>query len=338
MPRRVADPASGADVRHRKPALSTVVAALAVTGVVAALAVTGVLAALAGRTPPHVSALPGRARVPAADGRTAAGGAQVQPIAPAMFSPGACVAFAPTKGNRGQTVFLDAGHGGADPGGTGTTEAGAAIGEAQVNLRVELDTAALLRARGYRVVVSRTRQTTVVRLTRAMISGGLLTATGVRDDVAARDRCANMAGASILIGIYMNAFPGGAGCMTAYDASRPFSADNRMLATMLQRDVLAAMNARGWGIPEGGVQPDTAMGSAITAADQAYRHLILLGPAKAGYFTTPSRMPGALIEPLFITDPFEASLAASARGQHVIAMGIAKAVDQYFASIGKPAA
>jgi N-acetylmuramoyl-L-alanine amidase len=166
----------------------------------------------------------------------------------------------------------------------------------------------------------------------------LLTAAGVRDDVAARDRCANMAGAAILIGIYLNAFPGGAGCVTDYDASRTFSAGNRMLATMLQRDVLAAMNARGWGIPDGGVQPDTGMGSAITAADQAYGHLMLLGPAKAGYFTTPSHMPGALIEPLFVTDPFEASIAASARGQDVIAMGIAEAVDQYFASTSQRAA
>ncbi len=80
------------------------------------------------------------------------------------------------------------------------------------------------------------------------------------------------------------------------------------------------------------------MGSAITAADRAYRHLILLGPAKAGYFTTPSRMPGALVEPLFVTDPFEASLTASVRGQHVIALGIAEAVDQYFASTSNRAA
>jgi hypothetical protein len=41
-------------------------------------------------------------------------------------------------------------------------------------------------------------------------------------------------------------------------------------------------------------------------------------------------MPGALIEPLFITDPFEASIADSARGQEVIARGIAGAVEQYF--------
>lgn len=334
MPWRDAAPASGAGLRHRKgrrpPAicLSTMFAA--------AVAAAGVLAAVAGCTSPRPAPLPGQGRAPAGHGSTVAS-AQVQPVTPAMFSPGACVAFAPTRGNRDQTVFLDAGHGGVDPGGTGTTRTGAVIGEAQVDLHVELDTAALLRSRGYRVVVSRTRQTTVIRLTRAMISGGLLTATGVRDDVAARDRCANMARASILIGIYLNAGPG-AGCVTVYDASRPFSAGNRMLAAMLQRDVLAAMNARGWAIPDGGVQPDTGMGSAITAADQAYGHLILLGPAKAGYFTTPSRMPGALIEPLFITDPFEASLAAGGRGQHVIAAGIAEAADQYLAGTGKRAA
>jgi len=48
----------------------------------------------------------------------------------------------------------------------------------------------------------------------------------------------------------------------------------------------------------------------------------------AGYFSTPSKMPGALIEPLFITDPHEGSIAASAQGQQVIAKGIAEAVGQ----------
>jgi N-acetylmuramoyl-L-alanine amidase len=43
-------------------------------------------------------------------------------------------------------------------------------------------------------------------------------------------------------------------------------------------------------------------------------------------------MPGALIEPLFISDRFEATIAASAHGQRVIAIGIARAIDQYFAT------
>ena len=41
-------------------------------------------------------------------------------------------------------------------------------------------------------------------------------------------------------------------------------------------------------------------------------------------------MPGALIEPLFITDPFEGSIADSKAGQEVIAGGLAQAVEQYF--------
>jgi N-acetylmuramoyl-L-alanine amidase len=261
-----------------------------------------------------------------------------QAVDPALFSPGACLAFAPTNGDRYETVFLDAGHGGIDPGAVGSTEAGETIDEATVNLAIELDAMALLRAQGYRVVVSRTEDTTVAKLTSGDVSGGLLTAQGSVDDVAARDMCANLAGADILIGIYMDSGdPWNAGCVTGYDADRPFSAANLRLATLVQDDVLSALNSRGYAIPDEGVQLDTGLGSALTSAALAYGHLILLGPAEAGYFTTPSQMPGALVEPLFITDPFEGSIAASANGQQVIAGGLAQAVDQYFASAATPA-
>jgi N-acetylmuramoyl-L-alanine amidase len=255
-----------------------------------------------------------------------------QAIDPALFSPGACMAFAPTNGDQHETVFLDAGHGGIDPGAVGSTQSGAPVNEAAVNLSVELDTAAILRAEGYRVVVSRTENTTVTRLTPADVDGRLLTDQGVVDDVGARDVCANLAGADVLVGIYMDSgSPQNAGCVTGYDAARPFSAANLRLATLLQDDVLSAMNAQGWGIPDEGVMPDTVLGSALDSAALAYGHLILLGPAKAGYFTTPSQMPGALIEPLFVTDPFEGSIAASAHGQQVIAAALAEAIIQYFA-------
>ncbi len=256
-----------------------------------------------------------------------------QAISPELFSPGACMAFPPTSGDQHETVFLDAGHGGVDPGAVGTTETGAPAEESTVNLAVELDTMALLRARGYRVVVSRTENTSVTRLTAADTSGGVLTASAALADVAARDVCADLARASILVGIYMDGgYQGDAGCLTGYDADRPFSAANLGLATLLQDDVLAAMNARGYAIPDAGVVPDSGLGSALTSADVAYGHLLLLGPAKPGYFSTPSTMPGALIEPLYMTDPSEASVAVSAAGQQAIADGIAQAVGQYFAA------
>ena len=123
--------------------------------------------------------------------------------------------------------------------------------------------------------------------------------------------------------------------MTGYDTARPFAAQNLRFATLVQNDVLDAMNAQGWGIPSLGVTDDSQLGGpALSSAAANYSHLLLLGPGVPGWFDTPSEMPGALIEPLFITDPFEGSIADSASGQQVIAGGLAQAVEQYF---GPPA-
>jgi N-acetylmuramoyl-L-alanine amidase len=262
----------------------------------------------------------------------------VTAVDPARFASTACMAYEPTHGDRHLTVFLDAGHGGLDPGSVGQTEAGRSIYEADETLPVELDAMALLRAKGFRVVVSRTTNSSVARLTSADVNGQLLTARGVHDDVAARAECANAAGASALVGIYFDAgASNNAGSVTGYDAVRPFAAKNLQLARLVQQDVLAAMNSRGWSIPDEGVQRDDQLGSTINAAGDNYGHLLLLGPAKPGWFDTPSTMPGALIEPLFITDPFEGSIASSNTGQQVIAGGIADAIEQFLKPQAGPA-
>jgi N-acetylmuramoyl-L-alanine amidase len=262
-------------------------------------------------------------------------------IDPSYFAAGACMSFPPTSGDRHLTVFLDAGHGGLDPGGVGVTDSGQQIEESTVNLPIELDTTAILRAQGFHVVDSRTKDTTVVKLGPGDTDGQLLSLQGSHDDVAARDVCANMADANLLVGIYMDAggSPDNAGSVATYDTDRPFSAANLRFATLLQNDVLSAMNLQGWNIPNDGVTSDATEGSSVgdpaeggLAAESAnYDHLLLLGPASPGYFSTPSEMPGAVIEPLFLTDPFEGSIAVSTRDQEVIAKGIAKAVEQYFA-------
>jgi N-acetylmuramoyl-L-alanine amidase len=257
-----------------------------------------------------------------------------QPVDAHLFEPGACVRYPPTAGDRHLTVFLDAGHGGIDPGGVGEDQAGNTVYEADETLPVELDTMASLRAKGFTVVVSRTGDETVSRPQPDDVSGDLFTAQGVHDDVAARDECADLSRANLLLGIYFDA--GGssydAGAVTGYDSVRAFSTQNLKFATLVQNDVLSAMNGQGWSIPNLGVVDDSELGGpALTTEAGDYGHLLLLGPAVPGWFSTPSAMPGALIEPLFITDPFEASLAESQSGQHVISGGLTQAVEQYFA-------
>lgn len=270
---------------------------------------------------------------------TITGGERPTALDPKLFAQGACMAYPPTSGNRHTTVFLDAGHGGIDPGGVGTNEAGQTVTEASVNLPIELDAMDLLRADGYRVVVSRTSNTTVLRLGPAEESDGELTLLGAHDDVAARAQCADDAGAAALVGIYMDAggSPSNAGCLTAYDTARPFAAENEELATLVNNDVLADLNANGWQIPDIGPTNDDAVGSisgnpadgGLAAEAAAYDHLMLLGPAEAGFFSTPSTMPGTVVEPLFITDPFETDVAQSTAGQEAVAHGVAQAVEQF---------
>jgi N-acetylmuramoyl-L-alanine amidase len=261
--------------------------------------------------------------------------AAARPVAAARFAAGSCVAFAPTAlGRRHGTVFIDAGHGGPDPGAVGVTLAGKPVHEADETLRVALDTVPLLRARGYRVVLSRTTAGAVARPVRGDLSGGLFTGQGVHDDLVARDACANRAHASVLIGVYFNASadPSVGGSLTLYDAGRPFWRSSVALAQLVQRDVLERLRAAGAAIPDDGVHNDVGYGSSVTSADRAYGHLLILGPAKPGYFSSPSQMPGALIEPLFITSPAEASLADSRRLEQAMAGGIAWAAAQYLSA------
>ncbi|HEX4033650.1 MAG TPA: N-acetylmuramoyl-L-alanine amidase [Solirubrobacteraceae bacterium] len=253
-------------------------------------------------------------------------------VDPSRFARGSCVAFAADKPLQHLTVYIDAGHGGPDPGAVGVTLRGQPVHEADETLRVVLDAVPLLRAAGFRVVVSRTTAGAVAKPAPGDLVGGLFTGQGVHRDLIARDVCANRSRAAILIGVYFNAssFSATGGSLTLYDSARPFWPASRRLSQIVQRDVLARLRAAGYTVPDDGVHDDVGYGSSVTAADRAYGHLLLLGPAKRGYFSDPTLMPGALIEPLFITNPAEASIAASRRGQEALARGLTEAARDYF--------
>lgn len=291
-------------------------------------AVLGVGAAVAAL----ITATTGSRRVAAH--RHASSATRVPPrtaLDPAAFAPGACVAFAPISGNRHRTVFLDAGHGGPDPGGQGVTTADRRIEEKTETLATVLDATQLLRADGYRVVVSRTGDSAVARLSGSDLSKSVMSTRGEHKDLVARVRCANLAGAAALVSVHFNldGYASTGGAITFFDADRSFSARSRALAGLLQHDIVAALATHGWHVSDRAATSNSTGGSTLTSQAAAYGHLVVLGPRKPGYNDHPSAMPGALIEPLFISNPAEGSIANSTTGQHTIATGIASAINQF---------
>ncbi|HET7172866.1 MAG TPA: N-acetylmuramoyl-L-alanine amidase [Nocardioidaceae bacterium] len=250
----------------------------------------------------------------------------------APLSPGACMYFPPTNGNRHETVFLDPGHGGLDPGAEGHTSTGRVVFERQATLPVAKDAAGVLRARGYGVVLSRTRNENVVVLPSSDRDGKLMTPDGVHLDVVARVACANAAHANVLVSIHFNTFgtPDVGGADTHYDSSRPFGRQNHRLAQIMQGDLVRAFAHAGWPVPNRGLINWTQENApALTARANEYGHLLMIGPYSKGWNDHPSQMPGVLIEPLFVSRPTEADIAVSSHGQHVMGAAIAHAIQQF---------
>ena len=112
--------------------------------------------------------------------------------------------------------------------------------------------------------------------------------------------------------------PAVGGTESFYDSARTFSSENRRLATDLQAAMVAAL-----GTADRGVWTDDQLAApTLTSSGTRYGHLIELGPMAAGWVDNPSLMPGALVEPLFLSNPTEAGLASDPSGQKQIALAL----------------
>ena len=241
---------------------------------------------------------------------------------------GACMSFAPSLGQASRTVFIDPGHGGLDPGVVGES-GGQTVLEKDVALAVATRLAALLQGDGYRVVLSRTRDTSVTSLAPTDSVSGALTASAEHRDLLTRAACANAADASALLSIHFDAFgdPSVGGTETFYDGARPFATESKRLASDLQSALVSALGTNDRGI----WTDDQLVAPTLTPSGSKYGHLIELGPAEPGYVDDPSTMPGALVEPLFLTNEAEAGLASGASGQQRIAAALRDGLERYLA-------
>ena len=233
---------------------------------------------------------------------------------------GSCVGYRPTQGDRHETVLVDPGHGGLDPGTEGSTSGGVTLEEKDLTLRVSLALRDRLRALGYTVVLTRTRDSSLIAVTSSDTSNGYLTSQFAHREMLARIACANASGAKALLSVHFNGFydPTVGGAETYFDAARSFSGDSERLAALVQGRLVTAFHDHGWSVPDRGVLTDDGAGTAYSTEAQDYGHLMLLGPSLPGWNDAPTAMPAALTEPLFTSRPTEADVAGSSAG--VLAM------------------
>lgn len=288
-----------------------------------------------GRRKPHLSRMPMLALGIMLVLAACSGGGQATPTAVRGVPAGsnrAAPTDPPASPVSGVEVFIDPGHGGIDEGTFGTTTDGRQVAEKTVALAIALKTAALLQADGYRVVLSRSDDSLPGLQPGDLTPDGLaLTPQGVLNDLQRRIDRANASGARLLLSIHLNSFddPSVGGAETYYDSDRPFAAQNRRLADLVQTNVIDALRSAGYITPDRGVWSDSDLQTeSLGVLPSSYNHLVLLGPALPGY-VRPSEMPGVLSEPLFLSDPSEATAAADPSVQSLLARAYAGAIEAF---------
>jgi N-acetylmuramoyl-L-alanine amidase len=229
-------------------------------------------------------------------------------------------------------AFIDPGHGGVDVGTQGTTPDGQTVFEKTISLAIARRVVELLRQNGIGAMLSRSDDVLPGSVASDYTEDGhLLTPDGVLHDLQRRVDRANASGAIVLLSIHLNAFsdPAVGGSETFYDSDRTFSDDDRRFAGLVQSEVVGALRATGYADQDRGTTDDSSLQSdGFGTLGVPYPHLILLGPPIPSKLRA-SQMPGALSEPLFLSNPVEAGLAVDSNTQQVLAKAYATAVEQF---------
>ncbi len=227
------------------------------------------------------------------------------------------------------TVYLDAGHGGRDPG-WGSSLPGMPQ-EKDLTLDMAKRTAAYLERDGFKVLLSRTSDTDVNEPERDLNGDGAL---DVVDEVQARIDAANAGDAAVMLSLHFNGLadtPLG-GSSTWYNTKREFADRNKRLATLVHTAQIEALTTLGYAPRDWGIVPDDTIQTGSQAKiDVGYPHFYLIGPVWRGR-PRPSRMPGVIVEPLFLTNRREAELVSRPDVRDALARAYAAAVREFLAS------
>lgn len=199
----------------------------------------------------------------------------------------------------GQTIVIDPGHGGKDPGAVDN-----GIQEKSVTLAVGQQLAAILRAEGAQVIMTRS--------TDVYPSGG---GTSTDDDLQMRVDAAQKAHADAFISIHANesADSGHSGATTFYGPACGFYSGAKLSATDVARSYSLASKVQ----------------SAVVARSHEHDD----GTQSAAFWVLGNPgIPAILVETGFLSNAGEAAKLADPNYQHLLADGVADGINAFFAS------
>jgi N-acetylmuramoyl-L-alanine amidase len=247
----------------------------------------------------------------------------------------------PASFSRPPIVCLDPGHGGEDRGFSRFFESDIpAMEEAMLVLEHAWDLEARLLQRGYSVVM--TRQTdAAVNVDGKDVNGDGRTAAHdpprsdrnkTLDELQARINLCNEAEADLLVSMHVNGYTTGnpRGFETWFTRERNFGDRNAVFATLAYAHLKEQLARIGYSLPaeeERGVLPDTT--ADVQMEHSLFRHFIMTGPEVPGVVKA-SKMPGAIVEALFVSNDGDAAVLSSPEGRDAIVTAYENAVVEFF--------
>lgn len=247
----------------------------------------------------------------------------------------------PAAFERAPVVCLDPGHGGPDRGFLRFFDNGVAeMEEAPLVLAHALDLEARLKRRGYEVVMTR-RTDAAVNIEGLDVNGDGRTAAHdaprsdrnqTLDEMQARINICNEANADLLVSMHVNGYSNGnpRGYETWFTRERPFGDKNAAFATLAYQHLKEQFGYIGYVLPaeeERGVLPDST--ADVQKEQPVFEHFIITGPAIPGIIE-PSKMPGAIVESLFVSNDGDAAVLSSDEGHGAIVTAYENAIVEYF--------
>ena len=247
----------------------------------------------------------------------------------------------PPMFERPPIVCLDPGHGGEDRGFTRFFENGIpAMEESMLVLEQSWDLEARLQQRGYKVVMTRETDAAVNVDGRDVNGDGRTAAhdaprssrNKTLDELQARINVCNAADADLLVSMHVNGFSTGGphGFETWFTRERQFGDRNAVFATLAYAHLKEQLAKVGYVLPaedERGVLPDTT--ADVQMEHSLFRHFILTGPEVPGVVTA-SKMPGAIVEALFVSNDGDAAVLSTPEGRSAIVTAYENAIVEFF--------